>query len=329
MFKRIISFFCLVIAIILFLFSSLFFIVCIADGSDDSKDGIGFCVFVAAVGLMFVFIWKKFKGNKLKKPTSGEIQNHIANKESPNHAEELISLPINSLPTTIDKSKDLSSLERSTNTIKNSNYSNSSYSSTARIEDYSWNVMITFGKSASPMLTRALYLAKNAYRYEEHEIEGQMVYQATFTAEPKSFLQFVQLYELTSNWKSVAVFINGEMMNPKTLNGIIRCYGEKCRTLDSLYCFGGQNQYFSNPFGCRRLSLYSYNRAWFTFSKKVGKYYQIDKKAIADIIDQYSIQFHYCPCFNYESIMKNLEKLPCRLTEQEMSKLDTYGLYRL
>lgn len=341
MLKKIVSFFCLVIAILLLFFSSIFFIFCITDSSGDGKNGIGFCIFVAVVGLMFIWLWKRSKGKKSRKHASGEPKSHINDKETlglsdnsvdpQNYFEkgELVPRPNHSSPTPIDRTENISSFRSSTNTIKSDNHSNESHSATTRIGNHNWNVMITFGKSSSPMLTRALYLAKNAYSYEEHDIDGQMVYQATFTAEPQSFLQFVQLYELTSNWKSVAVFINGEMMNTKTLNGIIRCYGEKCRTLDNRYCFGGQHQYFSNPFGCHRLSLYSYSKSWFTFSKKIGKYYQIDKKAIAEIIDQYSIQFQYCPSFNYENIMKNLDKLPCRLTEQEMNKLDPYRQYRL
>ncbi len=204
-----------------------------------------------------------------------------------------------------------------------------SVSEYAQSHKQSWEILVTFGNSSSNVFTRALYTAKQfSYRFEEHNFEGSPIYQATFTAKPDSFLKFVHLYSLVRSWKSTAVFVNGEMVDSKTISSIISCYGEKCRTRDKRYCYGSRK--FSsteNPFGCHCLGMNSSYNGWFNYNKHIGKFYWIDKSAIKDIIDQYSNIYHYCPCFDYGRIMVNLNKLPNFLSEKQMNDLNPYHYY--
>ena len=101
-----------------------------------------------------------------------------------------------------------------------------------------WEIAVSFGKSSSANFDRALYLAQHADRYEKTIFNGKEVYQAFFHSEPQSFLAFVRLYELVGNWKSASVTINGEFADRKIVSGLNYCYGDRCRSGRSDFCYG-------------------------------------------------------------------------------------------
>lgn len=183
-----------------------------------------------------------------------------------------------------------------------------------------WYVSISFGKSTSQNFDRALYLAKQAPKYSEQMYNGKMVYQATYGEAPNEFLAFVKLYELISNWKSTTVIINGEIIDRKIVGGLNYCYGDKCRSGNTKFCYGASYM-TENPFGCHRLQISACNHPWWSFNQRIGNYYIIDKTAIKSRIDEYGSKYNICPCYNQEIIYNVLNNLPSKLTLKEYEKL--------
>lgn len=182
-----------------------------------------------------------------------------------------------------------------------------------------WEISVSFGKSSSSNFNRAVFLAKKSDRYEEYDYDGQAVYQAYYSAEPKSYLKFIELYEMISKWKSVKVMINGEFVDRKIIGGLNYCYGDKCRSHRSDFCYGASYM-TKNPFGCHRLQISACNNPWFTFSTLKGHYYIIDKQSIYNRAYEYSQPYLMCPCFDWNRVEEVINKLPDKLTIQQFNQ---------
>lgn len=183
-----------------------------------------------------------------------------------------------------------------------------------------WEISTSFSQSSSSNFARALYLAKEADKYEEHKIDGLITYQAYFSSNPQSYLKFIMLYELVSGWRSTAVMINGELIDRKIIGGLNYCYGDKCRNGRKDFCYGASYM-TENPFGCHRLQISACNNPWWSFSKFNGRYYVIDKKAIYDRAYQYSTAYRVCPSFNWHRIQLTIYNLPNTISVKEYQNL--------
>ena len=260
----------------------------------------------------------------VKKSTETGLNEEKANDDlevKPNDISEQI---IQSLPKTEfekEKTKDNSNTENNNIIIpnnKNSELELSKKSESSNIsiksEKTSWEISVSFSKSSSANFDRALYLAKHADKYLKTVYNGNDIYQAFFTSNPKSYLDFIKLYELISGWKSTFVMINGELVDRKIVSGLNRCYGDKCRTGKIDFCYGASFM-TENPFGCHRLQISSCNHPWWSFSHYNGRKYVVDKKAILERAKSYSTAYRMCPCFDWDKIVKAIEELPNTVDE--------------
>ncbi|WP_313627547.1 hypothetical protein [Enterococcus italicus] len=179
-----------------------------------------------------------------------------------------------------------------------------------------WNISISFGKSSSKNFTKALYLAKNSDRYiEDIDDQGNVTYQAFFLE--KNFLEFVRLYKLIGNWKSTFTFINGKIIDNKSLGKINICYGDKLKFNDPNFCFGA-SEWTSNPFGCHRLMLTPSQTPWWSFGEfNVLGDWIVDKDAIIEKIEYKSKLFEKCPAFDKQRALKSAELLPDRISRKK------------
>lgn len=186
-----------------------------------------------------------------------------------------------------------------------------------------WTIMISFGSSSSKSYEKAVYLAKNSPKYEEIEDnDGNKTHTATYTDKKEDFLNFIILYDLVSNWKSTVFIINGKMVDKKTIGKIKYCYGDKCRSVKSNFCYGASYM-TDNPFGCHRLQISRFNNPWWEYYQPEGNHYKLNRESIIDRIKLASDTFKYCPAFDIENIMKAAMSLPLILKKDEYEKLLT------
>ena len=83
-----------------------------------------------------------------------------------------------------------------------------------------------------------------------------------------------------------------------------------------------------NPFGCHRLQVSAANNPWWSYYRKVSNRWILDKKALRDKIELKSTIYYICPDFDYDSIIKELNKLPLTLSDRQMKQLcdNNFGL---
>jgi len=172
-----------------------------------------------------------------------------------------------------------------------------------------WHVSLSFGESRSPNYPQAVALAKMAPQYREERFGEGLLHQAVYSDKPDEYLQFIKLYELVGNWKSVFVIINGQVVDRKIIGGLNHCYGDRCRSGNPDFCFGA-SPFTENPFGCHRLQVSAYNNPWWSFGYMDGRVWRVDKAAILERLTQYSQPYRLCPAFSWDRVLKALDELP-------------------
>ncbi|KEJ91735.1 hypothetical protein [Synergistes jonesii] len=180
-----------------------------------------------------------------------------------------------------------------------------------------WNISISFSRSRSSNFERAMYLAKHAPIYNESSDGKNEIFQATYSSSASDYLDFIKLYELSSNWKSTHVAICGELVDRKIVGQLNFCYGDKCRSGNPEFC-NGASIMTVNPFGCHRLQISASSNPWVSFFVPLddGRYY-LDKKCMKQRIDSYASVYRLCPSFDYIKILKILSELPNIVTKKE------------
>lgn len=188
-----------------------------------------------------------------------------------------------------------------------------------------WYISVSFGKSSSQNYLKAVTLAKAAPQYHEQEDDGHILHQAFYSASPSDYLAFVMLYELVGGWKSSFVMVNGKLVDRKIIGQLNYCYGDRCRSQNKRFCYGASYM-TENPFGCHRIQVSACNHPWWSFYRQEGRNrYVLDKSAILDRIDSAKAVYGICPCFDYDAIVNELNRLPPHLSERQFKKLAENG----
>lgn len=179
-----------------------------------------------------------------------------------------------------------------------------------------WNVSVSFGKSRSKNIERAVFLARKAPSF----LEGDDLFQATYSAKPKEYLEFIKLYEMVSAWKSTFVAIRGEQIDRKVIGDLNYCYGDKCRSGNKDFCYGASLM-TENPFGCHRLQISACNHPWWSFGEMdTAGIWHVDIKAMCERIESYAEIYALCPSFFKESIVKCLQSFPRTINPKKEKK---------
>lgn len=204
-------------------------------------------------------------------------------------------------------------------------------SSTSKFNDNitfpKWYISISFGKSTSENYDKAVTLAKAAPQYLEQVNSGNILHQAIYSSKPKDYLAFIMLYELVGNWKSSFVIINGKLIDRKIIGKLNYCYGDKCRSGNKKFCYGASYM-TENPFGCHRLQVSAANNPWWSYYHKILNRWVLDKEALQSKIKSKATIYCICPDFDYDNIIKELNKLPVTLSDKQMKQLSdsNFGL---
>lgn len=204
-------------------------------------------------------------------------------------------------------------------------------SSTSKFNDNitfpKWYISISFGKSSSENYGKAVALAKAAPQYLEQVNSGNILHQAIYSSKPKDYMAFIMLYELVGNWKSSFVIINGKLIDRKIIGKLNYCYGDKCRSGNKKFCYGASYM-TENPFGCHRLQVSAANNPWWSYYHKILNRWVLDKEALQIKINSKADIYCICPDFDYDNIIKELNKLPTTLSDKQMKQLSesNFGL---
>lgn len=183
-----------------------------------------------------------------------------------------------------------------------------------------WHISVSFGKSSSQNYLKAVTLAKAAPQYYEQEIDGKILHQAFYSSKASEYLAFIMLFELVWSWKSSFVMINGALIDRKLVSQLNYCYGDRCRSGNPKFCYGASFM-TENPFGCHRLQINACSNPWWSYFKRDGNKYVLDKSTMVEQVNATAERYSICPCFDYEQIMYEIDHLPNSVTATQYKQL--------
>jgi len=184
-------------------------------------------------------------------------------------------------------------------------------------------IIIEFGYSTSPNYDRALVLAQKADKYETSGEGRKIRHRSIFKF--SNFSNFERLFEITSGWKSLALFVGEEMLIKSDfwkIKRIFECWREASRLpypethcssrAFELHCYSdeGPNVIEKEVAKCRKLNIV-YDWKNYVYKAPNGMWVldkEYFKKAIKNEI--YFNKIKLCPLFNEEVALKAVDKLP-------------------
>lgn len=183
-----------------------------------------------------------------------------------------------------------------------------------------WIITVSFGKTTSKNVPNAVFIAKQGKNFNEELIDSSKIYTVEYTDSREDFKKFCMLYDVVASWKSTAFFINGEMIDKKNMASIKWCYGDKCSSVKTGFCYGASIA-TENPFGCHRLQISRFNNPWWNYYVKKGQNYVLLKDDLIERINLTNSTYRHCPAFDLERILDIVNSLPLTMTNKEYEKL--------
>lgn len=184
-----------------------------------------------------------------------------------------------------------------------------------------WILSLEFAESHSSKLKKILKLAKENPSFtnildinvDANEKTLPKSFLVLFKAE--QILEFRKIYDVVKGWKSTVVKINQKPIDKKTLSKILRCFTDRVKSNDPMFCYGA-SPYTINPFGCHRIKIHSHRwntTPWYDYLVEENGQLLVDKKRIFNEMQTNLKDYQYCPALKPREIFNKLSTLPQKI----------------
>lgn len=124
----------------------------------------------------------------------------------------------------------------------------------------------------------------------------------------------VNLLEQLKGWRKRAVYVNGEKVTWDSVFSFIWCYERKKSSYKpELFCFGFENEWEFNLWGCNRAGMpFSDHSQWFSYGKWLNNKgdWEFDKNRIKHELEKNLYDVRFCPAINLEFVQDIINALP-------------------
>ncbi len=173
-------------------------------------------------------------------------------------------------------------------------------------------ITIEFPYSSAQSFDFAVSEAKKIDSFKVYGIDKKAIYRVTVSKTETDIL--TNLLEQLKGWRKRTVYVDGEKMQWDTVFGYSWCLQKKSSSYKpSLYCFGYENEYSFNLWGCMQANMnFTENSDWFTYGEWLNKQgdWRFDKKRIRHELEKNLYNVRYCPALNTELVEEILNALP-------------------
>ncbi|NMM64337.1 hypothetical protein HBE96_17070 [Clostridium sp. P21] len=178
------------------------------------------------------------------------------------------------------------------------------------IELPNWYIGVSFKKSTSKNYSQAVALSRLGLNYEE-KMEDTLIHHSSYTKDSRSFLIFMNLYNIIKDWNSCRIEINNKFLFQKSLDTLTECYCNKCKSSPKDSFCSGYNLKTANPFECHRLNINIGGTPWWKYGYYDAKcIWHIDKEDIRKTVNENSYNLNCCPDFSNPRCKIALNKIP-------------------
>lgn len=188
----------------------------------------------------------------------------------------------------------------------------SEFEDVQKAEIPSSGVTIEFAYSSSRAFEFAVEEAKNHPTFNQFGDAKKAIHRVTYSLEEMELAS--KLAENLKGSRSRIVYVDGEKVPWDTVFSFTLCYGKKQASYKpELYCFGYENEWEHNIWGCLNSRLYfRENGDWFcwgSFTDKKGTW-RFDKDRIRHELEKNLYPYRFCPAFEEGRVEEVLKAFP-------------------
>ena len=173
-------------------------------------------------------------------------------------------------------------------------------------------ITIEFNYSSSQTFEFAVTEAKKINSYIEFGDGKKAIYRVTVAEDQIELLD--ELIENMKGWRNRRVFLNGEKVLWDSIFNYKWCYENRKKSYKpEYYCFGYENNYDFNLWGCIQSRLrFNENSELFTFGEWLNNKadWKFDKERIKHNLEKNIYQYRFCPAMNFDLIKDVVEAFP-------------------
>jgi hypothetical protein len=191
--------------------------------------------------------------------------------------------------------------------------------------DRGWYLVLEFELVHSPRFEDAVELARKNERFAELVDERGVTFYRTIYFK-NDFPKFHELYDVVGAWKNTKLNFKGDDISKNDFElwyASYKQYWGHRKTLNSGdYCGVNKMSHYPDFLGCYDrcvelrwhdplFSHYQFfSKVWYSFGKRVGTIYVVDKQAILNHLNKVNKDYLPCPCYGHSVIEHYVNKLP-------------------
>ncbi|MBE0681704.1 MAG: zinc ribbon domain-containing protein [Anaerolineales bacterium] len=173
-------------------------------------------------------------------------------------------------------------------------------------------ITIEFPFSTAQSFDFAVEAAKKFPTFKKFGQDKKALYRITI--QPNEMETLAELLEHLKGWRKRTVYVNGEKVTWDSVFAFGWCHEKKKASFKpEFYCFGYENEYQLNAWGCIQANLsFTENAQWFCWGKWLSDKgdWKFDKERIFHELQKTLYQYRFCPALRPELIQDVLNALP-------------------
>lgn len=173
-------------------------------------------------------------------------------------------------------------------------------------------ITIEFPYSTSQSFDFALECAKRFPTFSQYGEDKKAVYRVTF--DPSEMDSGLELIQHLKGWRRRTVYVDGEKLTWDSVFSFSWCYERKSASYKpELYCFGYENDYEFNIWGCVQARLpFIENSNWFCWGSWLNDKgdWQFDKERIRHELEKALYPYRFCPALKHGLVEDVLSAFP-------------------
>lgn len=173
-------------------------------------------------------------------------------------------------------------------------------------------ITVEFPHSSAQSFDFAVECAKKFSTFRQYGEDKKALYRVTF--EPHEMDLATELAEHLKGWRRRTVYVDGEKVTWESVFSFTWCYARKRASFKpELYCFGYENEYEFNVWGCIQAHLpFTENGQWFCWGAWLNNKgdWKFDKERIRHELQKTLYPYRFCPALQQGLLEDVLNALP-------------------
>lgn len=173
-------------------------------------------------------------------------------------------------------------------------------------------ITIEFPYSSAQTFDFAVECAKRFPTFRQYGKDKKAIYRVTF--DPQDMASALELVEYLKGWRRRVVYVDGEKVTWDSVFSFAWCYERKRASFKpEFYCFGYENEYEFNVWGCIQAHLpFTEHAQWFCWGTWLNNRgdWRFDKERIRHELQKSLYPYRFCPALQPQLIEDVLAALP-------------------